>query len=68
MIHIGSAIRNAHQQQGVLFKTVAQEINCTPANYAHTLERASITIHRYKQICDSLNMSMDEVYNLGEEL
>jgi hypothetical protein len=68
MIHIGSAIRKAHKQKDVLFKTVAAEIDCTPANYAHTLERASITLHRYKQICDSLEMTMDDVYKLGEEI
>lgn len=67
MVHIGSAIRKAHNQQGILFKTVAKEIDCTTANYAHTLNRGSITIHRYKQICDALNMTMDEVYNLGEK-
>lgn len=68
MIHVGSAIRRAHNQKNILFKTVASEIDCTPANYAHALNRAGMTIHRFKQICDSLNMSMDEVYNLGDEV
>ncbi len=67
MIHIGSAIRRAHKKQGILFKSVAEDINCTPANYAHTLMQQNITIRRYKAICDSLNLTMDEVYKLGEE-
>lgn len=68
MVHIGSAIRRAHEQKGILHKTVANEVNCTPANYAHALVRSGMTVARFSEICKALGMTMDEVYNLGDQI
>lgn len=66
MSHIGKGIRKAHEITGILCKTVAQEIDCDPANYSHTLRQSGMTVVRFQKICASLGLTMDEVYKLGE--
>ena len=67
MIHIGKTIRIAHEQVGMRHKAVADMIDCHSSNYSHTLAQGNITVHRYKQICDALGLTMDQVYKIGEQ-
>lgn len=66
-MHIGNTIRKAHEKQGILFKTVAEQIGCQPDNYSHTLTQKGMTVRRFKEICDCLGLTMDQVYKIGEE-
>jgi DNA-binding Xre family transcriptional regulator len=66
-IHIGRAVRTAHAIAGIKHIKVAQQIGVSAANYSHSLTHRGMTVKRYKEICDALGMSMDDVFKIGEE-
>ncbi len=66
-MHIGNAIRNAHYITKIKHIVVAREIGVSAANYSHSLTHKGMTVKRYKEICDALGMSMDDVFKIGEE-
>ena len=66
-MHIGHAIRCAHAINNIKHIKVAQKIGVSAANYSHSLTNKGMTVKRYKEICDALGMSMDDVFKIGEE-
>jgi DNA-binding Xre family transcriptional regulator len=66
-MHIGQAIRCAHAIKNIKHIRVAQQIGVSAANYSHSLTQKGMQVKRYKQICDALGMSMDDVFKIGEE-
>lgn len=66
-IHIGRAIRTAHAIAGIRHIKVAQQIGVSAANYSHSLTQQGMQVKRYKEICDALGMSMDDLFKIGEE-
>ena len=66
-MHIGQAIRCAHAIKNIKHIRVAQQIGVSAANYTHALTQQGMQVKRYKQICDALGMSMDDLFKIGEE-
>jgi len=64
-MHIGKAIRKAHMITSIKHATVAKALGISAANYCHTLSQSGMTVWRFKEICDELNMDMNSVYSLG---
>ena len=66
-MHIGHAIRCAHAVKNIKHIRVAQQIGVSAANYSHSLTQKGMQVKRYKEICDALGMTMDQVFKIGEE-
>ena len=66
-MHIGHAIRCAHAIAGIKPIRVAQQTGVRAANYSHSLTQQGMQVNRYKEICDALGMTMDQVFKIGEE-
>ena len=64
-MHIGKAIRKAHVITNIRHATVAKALDISAANYCHALSQSGMTVRRFKEICDQLNMDMNSVYFLG---
>lgn len=65
VMHIGKAIRKAHELTNIRHTTVAKALGISAANYCHALSQRSMSVWRFKEICDELNMDMSDVYSLG---
>ena len=66
-MHVGKAIRKAHSITNIKHATVAKALGISAANYCHALSQSSMTVWRFKEICDELNMDMNSVYSLGAD-
>ena len=64
-MHLGRCIKKAHEQTGILRRTVADAIGMNRANYSHLLSRENMLVSTFKLVCEELGMSMDEVIKLG---
>jgi DNA-binding Xre family transcriptional regulator len=64
-MHTGNCIKKAHEKTGILRKTVADAIGMSHANYSHLLSRQNVLVSTFRNVCEQLGMTMDEVAKLG---